>query len=311
MSTSVFTIDTLTALEKFAGKSRFAALGLAAVVGSALFFTLVTLGVFAFEYEIFYRIFDYLAGDDSAFWTPWIMGCSSMIVVMALHTMVAMNARHFVLRFVNHVAGALVPVYLLGVGTVLAVMLFQDGLGDMLSGGGSGFDINAVQAFGEDGNGSWIERLMGDVVSPVAALLFSGGIGALAIINVFVAHHCLSKAQSQFTHIADTLRLHREDAADLATYKRLYDRNDELQTLIEGALTTSDDALRIEIAQDVLLDIRRALAPAQHALTQLAHTPQDQAFTFAQTPALNAKELEKAVKAISAIDLNTLINHMR
>ncbi len=311
MNDPIFHNDTLVLTEKLAADSRSIAQGLTPARLTLLGNTLVCLGVFAFEYEVFYGIFVYLAGEDHAFWTPWIMGCSSMVIVMALHTMVTLNERHFALGFIDRLAAGLVPIYLLGIGLVLAAMIFQGGLKEMLSVDTGALDFSDLSLDSVSEERSWMDELMDRFIMPTAALLFSAGIGALAIINVFVAHHCMDTVQAKLGFISEAQRMRHADDEDLAIYKAQLAQYEVLQAHLDQAALMDDDTLRLALAHDLLLEIKQAIVPAQKALIQLSHEPESHALDFlphAQT--LTPKELEKSIKVLSAIDTDTLMQHM-
>ncbi len=308
MRIQVFDESTLQVIEKCVQASaeefRKAQVYMLPLIGNAI----VMLGVFGFEYEVFYRIFQYLAGDDHDFWTPWIMGCSSMILVVAIHALASSHTAHPIHRFMSRITGVLIPIYLMGIGLLLVAMIYNDGLRDMLANNASlSFDGDP---FAEQT--TWLNTLMETVATPIATLLFCAGIGAIAIINVFVAHHAMKNVQSSVSRISEARTAYKADQADLEAYEAARADFDIQQGHIDNLIIRDDDSLRQALANEVLLILQEEIAPAQQALTQLAHSDVESSLPFlTQKQKLNPKELEKSIKAITAIDLTKLINHMK
>ena len=313
MKHDVFSPATYSVLEQCQQTSEENARGLIASYFSLSFNSVVALGVCAFEFEIFYRIFSYLAGEDSQFWTPWVMGCSSMILVVAIHTLALRNQDHPVVRIIRRIASTLIPIYLLGIGLLLAAMIYHDGLGDLMNSEDDfGTLLNELNTSPETDTqeGNWLIPIMEHITVPLATLLFSIGIGALAIINVFVGHHAMSTVQQTVTRISQCLSAYRADKEDFALFRQAHQDYDALQEKIDHATMEDDDALRQAIASDTLFQIEQAIAPAHKVLTQLTMDKSEKV-SFIHQDNLNKTELEKFLKAIKTITLDTLIKHMR
>ncbi len=129
----IFSPQVSAVLEGYCQQSRKAAAVIPLYILSALFNGLITLGVMVFEYEILYRVFEYLAGDDSEYWTPAIMGMSSFILVIAIHYLAEQNKHHPALGFITKAAGVMSVVYLFGIGLLLALLVYLSG-GDIFTG---------------------------------------------------------------------------------------------------------------------------------------------------------------------------------
>lgn len=302
--TDVFNPQLSAVLEGYCLQSRKAAAWIPLYIASMILNGLVAAGVMLFEFEILYRVFSYLAGDDSEYWSPSVMGLTSFILVVAIHYLAEQNKQHPVLTFVNKVAGFMSVIYLIGIGLLLSLLIFADA--------GSLFD---PETFGftvpldvEDEQAGVAASLMAHITSPVAKVLFSFGIGALAITNVFVAHHAISKTKLAATKISGSRDNWRQDAKDMATYRTAKKAHREVEQRKQAHNTKSDETLRNEVVADVLLTIADALTPI------LAHI-NNALFMNALTDVipgspLNPEQMQKAVKPIQAITAETLHKHM-
>jgi hypothetical protein len=303
MTTDIFNPQVGAVLEGYGQKSRKEAARIPLLVLSAVLNGIVSALVMLFEYEVLYRVFDYLAGDDSEYWSPAVMGLTSFILVIAIHYLAMDNKHHPVLRFINKVAGVMSIVYLVGIGLLLSLLIFAEA--------GSLFDLETFGFVTEDveEEASMVALMMANITSPMAKLLFSFGLGALALINVFVAHHAINKVSSALSEISLRRETWQQDKKDLAIYRKAKTTHRDIEQDKQNHNVSDDDALRHEVAADVLLNITDALAPTlfniNNALmmnTLSEVLPQSQ---------LNVEQLQKAVKPIQAITADTLIKAMR
>jgi hypothetical protein len=297
----IFNPVILAQLESYCQQSKKAAMLIPLFTLSMIGNGLVVVLVMLFEYEILYRIFDYLAGDDSEYWSPSIMGCSAFILVIAIHYLAEQNKDNPSFVFINKAAGRLTIIYLFGIGLLLSLLLYLTG-GDIFNG-------QILQPYGSDGTGSnWMDSVMSTFTMPVAGLLFSIGVGGLAIVSAFTAHSAMSKVNVALNEI--TVRRHNLmlDTQDLAEYhgaERLYD---EIAQAKQTHTVKDDMALIDEVAADTLVTITDALAPSLITLNN--HLMQHQAPDAQPRSALNIEQLQKAIEPIQAITTQTLLDAM-
>jgi hypothetical protein len=303
MSTDIFNPQVGAVMEGYGQKSRKAAARIPLLMLSAALNSLISALVMLFEYEVLYRVFDYLAGDDSEYWSPAVMGLTSFILVIAIHYLVMDNKNHPALRFINKIAGVMSIVYLVGIGLLLSLLIFAEA--------SSLFDLETFGFVADDTDeeAGMIALVMANITSPIAKLLFSFGLGALALINVFVAHHAISKVSDALSEISLRRETWQQDKKDLAIYRKAKAAHRDIEQGKQNHNVSDDDTLCHEVAADVLLNITDALTPTlfninnalmMHTLSEVL--PQSQ---------LDVEQLQKAVKPIQAITTDTLIKAMK
>ncbi|MCY7297387.1 hypothetical protein [Alteromonas sp. a30] len=295
----VFAPHIKNALAAEVQKSRNALLPVPFYALSVTLCGLLALGVIAFEFEILYRVFDYLAGEESTFWTPEVMGFSSLILVVAVHFLAQSNADHRTLLFINRISANLLPIYLLGIGTLLAVIIFNDGVLSLLQ-SDTLWDNSAVE-----NENDWLSHFMETIGSPIAAILFSAGIGALAIINIFVSHHAFNGFARHFKQIVIRVGTYRTDKKDMDGYQNAEKHARELKDDLGGLVIRPEAELQNDVATDILLAIDDALKEPRAALAQaeLMNSP------IELPQSLNAEQLKKAMKALDGITRDQIFKH--
>jgi len=176
-------------------------------------FALATVGYI--EWEIIYRVFQYISGEND-YWSPGLMGLSAAIMVIGFHILAAWNPANFAARFVDRVVQFLIPVYLIGIGLYITSSLFGDGLSTAF---GSEIPLvigNLPKAVGTD----WISTLFESITNPLATLALSPGVGGLAIVNIFVAHHLLKMVAINLEDIYERISNAKEAVKDHSTLQR-------------------------------------------------------------------------------------------
>ncbi|XOV77457.1 MAG: hypothetical protein ACFHVJ_10900 [Aestuariibacter sp.] len=305
MNQSIFDSGVAVTLEALRQPSAAAAKKLFAIVATFAAYALVALMVTGFETHIVYATFEFVFGDDDKVWKPWIMALASLILVLAVHFMAQKNAQHPAIAFINRLAGVLIPVYLIGIGILIVVSLYNGGLGDMLSSADISLQPDLLTAPADEPMAQW----MSEVLSPLAGVLFSVGIGSLAIVSVFVANHALNQAEQSF-HKATTIHsAAKHDNDDMAEYQAAKREHDALQKEIDSLLMRDENAICDEIADEVLLTIQKGLAPTVSLLNKEK---------YIQRPAglmppnqINITALEKAIKPIQSITRDDILKHMK
>jgi hypothetical protein len=288
-------------------RTKKAAAAIPVYVLSLCFNGLISAGVMLFEWELMVSIFEKMVGDDSDYFQPSVMGMAAFIVVITFHFLAEKNKDSGVLRWIDKTAERLAPIYMVGFVLLIAVLLFTDGgIADML-GAASG-----VITFGaEQSSGSWLDSLVSVIAAPAAILLFSLAIGSLAVFNVFIAHHALGKATKAVNEVISRRSAFLADTNDINTYQRAKRNSQQVQAQIDNHHTADDMRLRLSIAGKVLSTIQQANQAAKKALIN----QQVMGKGFNPLPdtrkPVHTKELEKTVKAIDGITLDTLINAMK
>ena len=268
--------------------------------------SLIALLVIAFEAHVVYATFEFVFGHNSAIWAPWIMAFASLILVLAVHFMAHKNANHPVIMLLNRLTGVLIPLYLIGIGALIIASLYNGGLGDMLS--SSSVDLN-LDSLDAPAQGQWLDSFMGEYVTPLAGVLFSFGIGSLAIVSVFVAHHALTKAE---TLLVEAMQLHKAAKADEDDFNSYHAARDEFITIqkqIDDLMINTGDNTGEALADEVLLTIQKALEPTLALINQEKFSQRPKGLTPpSQT---NVSALEKAIKPIQSINRADIVKHFK
>lgn len=301
---NIFDAPLMAVMQEYSEKSKKAAVKIPLFIGSVLFHGLITFGVMLFEFELLYRVFSYLS-PDSEYWTPEVMGLSSFIMVVAIHFIAERNKKHVAIRAINAIAGTSAILYALGIGLLVALILFLDGQGL--------FDIenfaSITPAETDEPVPNWVTWAMAHVASPLGSLLFSLGVGALAIINIFVAHHALDKVKHGLTEISARRAAYQADKADIDTFMAAEDAYRELAEQKAEYVTKSDESIMMDVANDVVMNIHEAIRP-------MAHMVNNQVLLNNLTDALpqsslNVEQAQKALKPLQAITTDQLVSIMK
>lgn len=301
MNNSIFSIEATAVIEKLYQECVKACMFIPLMMCAAGINFVVALGVLIFEFEIMYKLFSQLAGQDDKYWSPIVLGTSAFIMVAAIHYLAQINANNFVLRLLNNAAGLLIPIYLIGIGLVLASLLFNIGINEFLDAGSDSFTYEELML---DNDSDFITIIMQSLVSPIAGGLFSLGIGALAIINVFVSHHAILRFTDHVVQIksnSHTLRLVKNH---YHRYTNAKNRDEELELQLIKLELESHETMIDEVAGDIIVTIQEALEPVRSIVNDNQYV--NSSFSFLPKSELNAKELEKSIKAIDAITFDTI-----
>ncbi|MEP0174144.1 MAG: hypothetical protein ABJH28_05165 [Paraglaciecola sp.] len=264
MENIIFTPDTQEALQQLDEQSEQKAKQIGNEHKKALFFSCFFAHLVFFEYHIMYSAFRQIAGDDNPFWSPPIMGFSALILVMAVHFFVEQSKNHPAVQFINVVVSKMVPVYLVGIGLLLAVLLYKYGLGAMLDTDHAKLNMETMQMEGQ----SWVSWVMLHIATPLAALVFSVGLGALAIVNVFVAHNAFDKAALAKKTIVQLTYNQSANKADIAIYFDALARFEEAQNTLKSMHVVSDEQLKAEVTSELSLKLQQAKAQAFASLSE-------------------------------------------
>ena len=297
-----FTPQNRTILESFYQQSTKAAAVLPSLKMAIILNTLIAFGVMAFEWEILNRVFQNVSGEDSEFFSPEIMALSSFILVCAIHFLVEKNAQHPALRFINRASGIFVPIYLFGIGLLLAALIYIMGLSDLIT-SLSEFDFEDLS------NEPWFDQVMTNIASPLGAGLFSFGIGGLAVINVFVAHHAMDRIRNSLNQINQHTTQLKADSEDYRLYCEAETAFHALNHELERVIVHDDDCLIEAVTQEVWELIQTQIQCAKAAVVQ--SEIQEKPPVFAPQPTLNIKQLKVALKPLEAITSESLKKHLK
>lgn len=270
MDNSIFTIENQDELQRFHEQSEQDAQKIEAEQIKAFFYGVFFVALTFFEYHVLYTVFLQVAGQDNPYWAPSIMGFSALIMVVALHIFAHRSQQHPTIQFVDRVVEKMIPVYLLGIGLLLAVLLYKYGLSSILDADHMKLNMETLQMEGQ----SWVSSITSRLISPLASIMFSAGLGALAIINVFVAHNALDKASNAKKEAKRLQYNQASNKADIAIYFDALDRFQRTLNEINSQYIASDEQLKDEIANELSLKLQFA-----HQQVLVSHADSDDADT--------------------------------
>ncbi|SIS41949.1 hypothetical protein SAMN05421686_101126 [Thalassolituus maritimus] len=305
MSQTIFNQPVQATLETLRQPSLAEAQQLPSIKWALAACALIAMLVVAFEAKIVYATFDMTFGSSDSVWKPWIMAFASLILVLAVHFIGHKNAQHPVIRFVNRAAAILIPAYLLGIGVLIVVTLYNNGLGEMLMASSADISLEAMLNPEPD---SALDQVMTTALTPLAGILFSVGIGSLAIVSVFVAHFTLSKVEilaEKYLRISQAAAL---DNRDVQAYQQAFADYDALQAQIDNLIIQDEEALREALADEVLISIQDGLAPTVQLINQSKYQQRPEGLLPPNQ--INVTALEKAIKPIQSINRKDILKHL-
>ena len=203
----------------------------------------------------------------------------------------------------------IIPLYLLGVGLIVAALIVGGGISDLLEGDAITLSFDSADNAAPY---AWLETLFTHISHPLATILFSLGMGGLAIINIFVAEkllHSLDKNLPKHINaiqVGKSLRKHYTDALHFE------EQHESLSQDIADLTLNREEAVIAETTSlKVLSVINDALTPHELHIKDAQLTPKAGLFDIDE-PAKNIdlKQLEKMITRIKSIDANTIISAM-
>lgn len=266
---------------------------------------IAALGVVGYsEWEIIYRVFDYLAGDNHEYWSPALMGFTAATMIIGFHILAKDKPGNLAVRIVERSVVILIPLYLAGIGLLIASILFGDGLGSLIN-TEIPVVIGEIPKIMEQG---FIDAIFTNVTNPLAILAFSLGIGGLAIVNIFIAHKLLSSITINLDDIFGRLSRAMAAIKDHKIIMRTQKQFSELNSQLCDLLVWDDTYIRTYIANDVMNVICEALLPHKKWLQNTQYSTE---FRFdTQNQKADPKQLAKDIAKIEAIRLQDIMNAM-
>ncbi len=257
---------------------------------------MLVLGIVGFvEWEIIYQVFEYLSSEND-YWSPEIMGLTAAIMIIGFHLLVYSAPHNFAVRFVNRAVQFLIPLYMVGVGLLIASIL------DV----GSVIETDMVLMIGAVPDGAesnWFDGLFAKITDPLAVMAFSLGLGGLAIVNIFVAHHLIALITINLEDITGRLSRAKQALQDHGIILRTQKHYAALGNAL-GALDSSDDSyIRMQIASDVLSVMADALLPhKQWLMAREMNEPSPFGLQDTTDPKFITSRIKK-IEAISSQDI--------
>lgn len=305
MTNTIFNQPVQATLETLRQPSLAEAQQLPSIKLALVTCALIAVAVVAFEAKIIYATFEMTFGGSDTIWKPWIMAFASFILVLAVHFIGHKNIDHPVIQFVNRAAAILIPVYLIGIGVLIVVTLYNGGLGEMVMSSSADYSLEAMLNPVPE---SQLDQVMKNTLTPLAGILFSVGIGSLAIVSVFVAHFSLSKVEMLVKKYARISQAADLDNRDIQAYQEAGAEYEALQAQIDNLIIQDEEAIREALADEVLISINEGLAPTIKLINQSKYQQRPEGLLPPNQ--INVSALEKAIKPIQAITRQHVLKHL-
>ena len=270
---------------------------------------LVTVFVVGFEWELAYTLFAKIGGDDDTTWNPFIMGLSALVLVLGFHYMVETKTGQKAKGFIDWLAAKVLPIYAIGFGLVVLLLLLKDGLLAMLQADDEVFELVDTLSTAP-ASGDWFSTIIAQFVTPSAALAFAVGVGTLAVINIFVAHSALGKIKSLINQLNHKRHIKRESDIAKATIKALAQQLTDKQDALDEALQQDENTIAAELAADIHATLQEAMLRPQLWLER-AQNPQHACFEQKKPPHPRLKSVEARVQSYEALTLEAIIAQLQ
>jgi len=257
------------------------------------------------EWEIIYQVFDYLVGDSAETWSPGLMACTGLIMIIGFHLHAKDNPDNFSVRFVDKAAALLIPVYLVGMGLLVASVLYKDGLSEMIAPEAQ-IVIGQISQAVENGV---IDTIFANVTNPLAVLVSSLGIGGLAIMNIFVAHRLLTMITKNLNEMVTATQKAKETIKDHKIILRTQADYAALEGEENDLLMRDDNYIALSITGIVLAEISQALLPHKQWLKENEYGHPTSRFEAGEP--VDAKRVAKDVAKIGAITQQDILSALK
>lgn len=283
----------------FQAKLKQSVLGVAkapliGVITGAMVLTLAVVGYI--EYEIIFRVFEFLSGEND-YWSPSIMGLTAAVMILGFHLLASRNPSNFAVRFVHTSVQFLIPLYLLGIGLLIASILDVGSLieEDVPIVLGQLPDITDTES---------MESLFSRITDPLAATAFSLGLGGLAVVNIFVAHVLIERISANVQDLSDRLSVAKQAIKDYAIIKRTHKRFGQCLRERADLDLWNDEVIRMTVATTVLQERDEALRPHKDALNDQRLDPGS---PFMAQESADPAEIARLIKPLEAITLEDVL----
>lgn len=253
------------------------------------------------EYELLYRTFEAIAGENNEYWSPAMMALTGAIMVTAFHLLASKSPDNPALRLIRRLTPWLIGLYLVGLGLLTAGVINIDASGVLLQNPTSiviGGLPNAKPEL------HWLTALFENVTNPLALALFSFGIGGIAIVNLFVAHGLIEGIKKTLHKIHETKPEASRLNAELKTVKKNEAQYRELQYDLHHINLWSPERVRHEVALLVSMVINEAIAKHERFIKAGNFAPESGPLTLRDP--VDPKLVEREIKKIKTLDLKAI-----
>lgn len=264
--------------------------------------SMLLLGLGIMDWEIYFRIFEHLSGDDG-YWSPHLMAFTGIVMMIAFHILAKHEPNHLVVHIVKWITGLIIIAFMIGGGLYISQMLYNDGMGEP-----SDTPIVIGGVVQSEIKQDWIETLFEKFTSPTAILTLSLGIGGLSIVALYVAHYLLHVIEKNISEIYSRLSTLRSVLALHQAIKRAESLYADLITQ-EYELSFQDgEYWKHQIADEVLDEISKELMPHEQVLQEDKISMPNP--LWEQTPTEDTKHITAMIKKIKAITLSDILKAM-
>ena len=276
-------------------------------------FQIVLIGLLGFiqaavgyiEWELLLQVFKFLAGGEEGYWSANVMACSGLLVIVGFHVLARQNPQHRAVVWISRIAGVLIPVYAVGVGLLLASILFSDGPSGMFADPTS-FSFFEAEAATESVRGNWLEWAFENLTNPLAVLIFSLAVGGLAILNLFLSHHLITAITHSMTSVYHRFTCALDARQNYAAVREAQKRFLELAHERREIALLDDEALAAEIAIEALAAIQEALSPHKCLLKDLEYAAEPSRLVVPEHIPPKPKQLARDIDKIDAISVTDI-----
>jgi hypothetical protein len=269
-------------------------------------FSGVTLAAVGFiEWELSFRLFDAVSGGGQ-YWSPTLMAFTSLGMLTGYHLAADEHPNHPMVRVMDRVAMVLAPIYAIGTGLMLAMILYGDQISELVAPAKATVFGGDLPDTPPDGLNGWLDTLVTRFGNPVSVLLFTLGVGGLAVCNLAVSHRLINDIKDNVRTAWSAISRAKQAVADFKIVRDAQKRDAQLAQEQEALeVQYADEPLRRHLTGVVLRLIRHALMPHKRWVQQRALQPKSE---FAITDGINESDIAERIKAIEAIGWLDIFN---
>lgn len=258
------------------------------------------------EFHMITSLFGDLVEETETAFTPAIMALTAPVMILGFHAMASYYPNSLTVRFIRGSPRLFIPLYLLGISLIIGGLIYDRGLLSLLSEGGEIDFPTILEAAPE----SWTDWFISTISNPVAALLFSLGIGGLAVVNIFVADFLLHKIKEAVKTRHAIIQRAQQIKRDYDIVRACVAAYEQIDFDLADLNRLSDDVLAEEQGISALDAITDELAKPKINLLNAEYEDEQLPFLSGGKKPLDPKPLKAAIAKIEAIDLKTIIHWM-
>lgn len=253
------------------------------------------------EYELLYRTFEAISGEDNEYWSPGLMALTGAIMVTAFHLLASKSPDNPALLLIRRLTPWLIGLYLVGLGLLTAGVISLDASGVLLENPTSIVIGDLPSAKPE---AHWLTALFENITNPLALALFSFGIGGIAIVNLFVAHGLIEGIKKTLHKIHETKPEAKRLSDELKTVRNNEAQHRELQYDLNEIQLWFPERITHEAALRLSNIITEATAKHERFINAGNFAPESGPLTLRDP--VDPKLIERELKKIKALDLKAI-----